>query len=304
MTVRQQKTVRTLIEALPYIRRFWGTTMVVKYGGAAMTSPHLREQFAKDMVLLKLVGMRPVVVHGGGPEVSKHMGKLGMESRFVDGHRVTDEATMDVAKMVLVGKVNKEIVGLINNHGGTAVGLSGQDGRLIKAEVKEHRDLEGNILDLGYVGSVKAIDTSVLDLLSDDMIPIIASVGADDEGQVFNINADTVAGELAAAIGAEKIVFLTDVGGILQEEGFEQSVVSECDLAYVGALQGAGKISGGMLPKVAAVRRALEGGVKSAHIVDGRVEHAVLLEVLTDAGCGTKITLEGTEPTPLGSEVG
>jgi len=291
MAVRHQKTVKTLIEALPYIRRFWGTTMVVKYGGAAMTSPHLREQFAKDMVLLKLVGMRPIVVHGGGPEVTRHMGKLGMETKFVDGHRVTDEATMEVAGMVLVGKVNSEIVGLINTHGGTAVGLSGQDGRLIKAEVKEHRDLEGNLLDLGYVGSVKHVDTSVLDLLSNEMIPVIASVGADDDGQVYNINADTVAGELAAAAGAEKIVFLTDVGGILQEEGFDQSVVSECDLAYIGALQAAGKIVGGMVPKVAAVRRALEAGVQSAHIVDGRVEHAVLLEVLTDAGCGTKVTL-------------
>ena len=291
MTVRHQKTVKTLIEALPYIRRFYGTTMVIKYGGAAMTSPQLREQFAKDMVLLKLVGMRPVVVHGGGPEITRHMGRLGMETRFVDGHRVTDEATMEVAGMVLVGKVNTEIVGLINTHGGTAVGLSGQDGRLIKAEVKEHMDLEGNVLDLGFVGSVKAIDTSVLDLLSQEMIPVIASVGADDEGQVYNINADTVAGELAAAVGAEKIVFLTDVGGILQEDGFDQSVVSECDLTHVGQLQAAGKISGGMLPKVASVRRALEGGVKSAHIVNGRVEHAVLLEVLTDAGCGTKITL-------------
>jgi len=291
MTVRHQKTVNTLVEALPYIRRFSGKTMVLKYGGAAMVSPHLREQFAKDMVLLRLVGMRPVVVHGGGPEITRHMGRLGMETTFVDGQRVTDEATMEVAGMVLVGKVNSEIVGLINSHGGTAVGLSGQDGRLIKAEVKEHLDLEGNLLDLGYVGSVKSIDTSMIDILTDDMIPVIASVGADDDGQVYNINADTVAGELAAALGAEKIVFLTDVGGILQEDAFEQSLVSECDLAYVGSLQGAGKISGGMLPKVAAVRRALEGGVKSAHIVDGRVEHAVLLEVLTDAGCGTKITL-------------
>ena len=290
MTVRHQKTVNTLIEALPYIRTFSGTTMVVKYGGAAMTSPHLREQFAADMVLLRLVGMRPVVVHGGGPEITRHMGRLGMEAKFVDGHRITDEATMEVAGMVLVGKVNTEIVGLINSHGGTAVGLSGQDGRLIRAEVKEHVDLEGNVLDLGFVGSVKSIDTSVLELLSDEMIPVIASVGADDGGQVYNINADTVAGELAAALGAEKIVFLTDVGGIMQEEAFDQDVVSECDLAYLGALQGAGKISGGMVPKVAAVRRALEAGVKSAHIVDGRVEHAVLLEILTDAGCGTKVT--------------
>jgi len=290
MTVRHQRTVQTLIEALPYIRRFWGTTMVVKYGGAAMTSPQLAEQFAKDVVLLKLVGMRPIIVHGGGPEITRHMSKLGMEPVFVDGQRVTDAATLEVAGMVLVGKVNKEIVGLINANGGTAVGLSGQDGRLIRAEVKEHRDLEGNLLDLGFVGSVHSVDTSVLDLLADEMIPVVASVGADEGGQAYNINADAVAAELAAAVGAEKLVFLTDVGGLLEEDGFEQGVVSECDLTYLGAMQAAGKITGGMLPKVAAVRRALEAGVKSAHIIDGRVEHAVLLEVLTDAGCGTKIT--------------
>ena len=294
MTARHHRTVQTLIEALPYIRRFQGATMVVKYGGAAMTSPQLAEQFAKDIVLLKLVGMRPIIVHGGGPEITRQMGRLGLEPVFVDGQRVServsDAATLEVAGMVLAGKVNKDIVGLINTHGGTAVGLSGQDGRLIRAQVKEHRDLEGNLLDLGFAGSVESIDTTVLDLLADEMIPVVASVGADDDGQVFNINADTVAGELAAAVGAEKIVFLTDVGGILEDDGFEQDVVSACDLAYLGALQGAGKITGGMLPKVAAVRQALEGGVASAHIVDGRVEHAVLLEVLTDAGCGTKVT--------------
>ena len=290
MTARHHRTVQTLVEALPYIRRFQGATMVIKYGGAAMTSAQLAEQFAKDVILLKLVGMRPIIVHGGGPEISRQMGRLGMEPVFIDGQRVTDADTLEIAGMVLVGKVNKDIVGLINSHGGTAVGLSGQDGRLIRAQVKEHRDLEGNLLDLGFAGSVESIDTTVLDLLADEMIPVVASVGADDDGQVFNINADTVAGELAAAAHAEKIVFLTDVGGILEDDGFEQDVVSACDLAYLGALQGAGKITGGMLPKVAAVRQALEGGVASAHIVDGRVEHAVLLEVLTDAGCGTKVT--------------
>ena len=290
MTARHHRTVQTLVEALPYIRRFQGATMVIKYGGAAMTSAQLAEQFAKDVVLLKLVGMRPIIVHCGGPEITRQMGRLGMESVFVEGQRVTDAATLEIAGMVLVGKVNRDIVGLINSHGGTAVGLSGQDGRLIRAQVKEHRDLEGNLVDLGFVGSVESIDTAVLELLADEMIPVVASVGAAADGQVFNINADSVAGDLAAAVGAEKLVFLTDVGGILEDDGFEQTVVSECDLAYVGALQGAGKISGGMLPKVAAVRRALEGGVASAHIVDGRVEHAVLLEVLTDAGCGTKVT--------------
>jgi len=290
MTARHHRTVQTLVEALPYIRRFQGATMVIKYGGAAMTSAQLAEQFAKDVILLKLVGMRPIIVHGGGPEISRQMGRLGVEPVLVDGQPVTDADALEIAGMVLVGKVNKDIVGLINSHGGTAVGLSGQDGRLIRAQVKEHRDLEGNVVDLGFVGSVESIDTAVLELLADEMIPVVASVGAAADGQVFNINADSVAGDLAAAVGAEKIVFLTDVGGILEDDGFEQTVVSECDLAYVGALQGAGKISGGMLPKVAAVRRALEGGVASAHIVDGRVEHAVLLEVLTDAGCGTKVT--------------
>ena len=290
MTARHHRTVQTLVEALPYIRRFQGATMVIKYGGAAMTSPQLAEQFAKDVILLKLVGMRPIIVHGGGPEISRQMGRLGVEPVLVDGQPVTDADALEIAGMVLVGKVNKDIVGLINSHGGTAVGLSGQDGRLIRAQVKEHRDLEGNLVDPGFVGSVQSIDTAVLELLADEMIPVVASVGAAADGQVFNINADSVAGDLAAAVGAEKIVFLTDVGGILEDDGFEQTVVSECDLAYVGALQGAGKISGGMLPKVAAVRRALEGGVASAHIVDGRVEHAVLLEVLTDAGCGTKVT--------------
>ena len=207
MTASHHRTVQTLIEALPYIRRFQGATMVVKYGGAAMTSAQLAEQFAKDIVLLKLVGMRPIIVHGGGPEITRQMGRLGLEPVFVDGQRVTDAATLEVAGMVLAGKVNKDIVGLINTHGGTAVGLSGQDGRLIRAQVKEHRDLEGNLLHLGFVGSVTSIDTTVLDLLADEMIPVVASVAADDEGQVFNINADTVAGELAAAVTPRRSSF-------------------------------------------------------------------------------------------------
>ncbi len=290
MTVRQQKTVKTLLEAMPYIRRFWGTTVVVKYGGAAMTSPRLQEEFAEDMVLLRLVGMKPVVVHGGGPEVTRHMGRLGMKARFVDGHRVTDEATMEVARMVLVGKVNKDIVGLINRHRGAAVGLSGEDGRLLRVAPKQHVDAEGNEVDLGRVGEVVAVNVDVLNLLSEETIPVVASIGADDEGHAYNVNADTVAGELAAALKAEKLVILTDVEGIYEDQGADVAPVSECDLAYLGALQAAGRIEGGMIPKVAAVRRALEAGVRSAHVIDGRVEHAVLLEILTDAGCGTKIT--------------
>jgi acetylglutamate kinase len=291
MTVRQQKTVRTIIEALPYIRRFAGTTMVIKYGGAAMTSAHLRAEFAADMVLLKLVGMNPVVVHGGGPQVSRHMERLGMQPRFVDGLRITDADTMEIARMVLVGKVNREIVGLINAEGGTAVGLSGEDARLIIAEPETITDKLGEPIDLGYVGRVKRIDTSVLDVLAPHMIPVVASIGADEQGQPYNINADTVAGELAAACNAEKIIFVSDVGGIYSSIGLEETVISECTLAEIGALQAAGGVSGGMIPKVNAVRRALEAGVTSAHIIDGRVEHALLLEVLTDAGCGTKIVL-------------
>ena len=290
MTVRQQKTVKTLLEAMPYIRRFWGATMVIKYGGAAMTSRHLQEQFAADLVLLRLVGMKPVVVHGGGAEISRYMARLDMGVEFVDGLRVTDEATMEVAKMALVGKVNKDIVGLINRHGGAAVGLSGEDGRLIHATPRDHRDADGSALDLGYAGDVHEINAGVLNLLSEEVIPVVASVGADDEGQVYNINADTIAGELAAALKAEKIVFLTDVEGIYEDQGVEEQPISECDLSYLGALQGAGRITGGMVPKVQAIRTALDAGVHSAHIIDGRVEHAVLLEVLTDSGCGTKVT--------------
>jgi acetylglutamate kinase len=290
MTVRHQRTVKTLLEAMPYIRRFWGATVVLKYGGAAMTSPHLQAQFAEDVVLLRLVGMKPIVVHGGGPEISRHMARLGMEPEFVDGHRVTDAATMEVARMVLVGKVNKEVVGLINRHGGSAVGISGEDGRLLTVTQRQHVDAAGNEVDLGFVGDVTAVNVEVLDLLSEANIPVVASVGADEHGEAFNVNADTVAGEIAAALSAEKIIFLTDVEGVYEDQGREEAPVSECDLSYLGALQAAGRIGGGMLPKVAAVRRALEGGVKSAHIVDGRVEHAVLLEILTDAGCGTKVT--------------
>jgi acetylglutamate kinase len=290
MTIRQQKAVRTLIEALPYIRRFGGTTMVVKYGGAAMASDHLRDEFAADIVLLKLVGMNPVVVHGGGPQVSRHMEKLGMKVSFVDGLRVTDAAAMDVARMVLMGKVNREIVGLISGHGGTAVGVSGEDAGMIIAEPEQITDKHGDPVDLGLVGRVKHVDTALLDVLAAHMIPVVASIGVGEDGQIYNINADTVAGELAVALHAEKIIFVSDVGGIVSSVGLEESVISECALADIGALQAAGGITGGMIPKVNAVRRALEGGVASAHIIDGRAEHALLLEVLTDAGCGTKVS--------------
>ena len=255
MTVRQQKTVRTLIEALPYIQRFAGTTMVVKYGGG-MASAHLREEFAADIVLLKLVGINPVVVHGGGPEVSRQMEKLGLKVSFVDGLRVTDAAAMEVVRMVLVGKVNREIVGLISAQGGTAVGLSGEDAGLIVAEPETATDQHGSPVDLGYVGRVVDIDTAVLDVLAAHMIPVVASIGVGTDGQIYNINADTVAGELAVALQAEKIVFVSDVGGIVgsveledEEAHAAMTVISECTLAELGALQAAGGITGGMIPK-------------------------------------------------------
>ena len=290
MTVRHQKTVKTLLEAMPYIRRFWGATVVLKYGGAAMTSPRLQEQFAEDVVLLRLVGMKPIVVHGGGPAISRHMKKLGMEPEFVDGHRVTDEATMEVAKMVLVGKVNKEIVGLISRHGGSAVGISGEDGRLLRVSPKKHTDAAGNDVDLGFVGEVEEVNTERPRPARRGQHPRRRQRRRRRVGEAYNVNADTVAGEIAAAMHAEKIIFLTDVDGIYEDQGGDVTPVSECDLAYLGALQAAGRIGGGMVPKVAAVRKALEGGVSSAHIIDGRVEHAVLLEIMTDAGCGTKVT--------------
>ena len=284
------KKAETLTEALPWIKAAWGRTVVIKYGGAAMTDPALREMIASDLVLMKLVGIDPVIVHGGGPDITSLMERLGMPVRFEKGLRVTDDAAMEVVKMVLVGKVNKDIVGLVARHGGTAVGISGEDGRLLQVAPKQHVDGDGNEVDLGFVGEVTSVNVDVLDLLAKANIPVVASVGADTSGEAYNVNADTVAGELAAALGAEKIIFLSDVEGIYEGQGAELAPVSECDLTYLGALVAAGRIEGGMLPKVAAVRRALEAGVGSAHIIDGRVEHAVLLEILTDAGCGTKVT--------------
>jgi acetylglutamate kinase len=287
---RQNRTVTTLLEAMPYIQRFAGSTIVIKYGGAAMTSRRLQEEFARDVVLLRLVGMRPVVVHGGGPQVSGMMRRLGMDPTFVRGHRVTDAETMEVAKMVLVGKVNKDLVGLIHRHGGTAVGLSGEDGRLLVTEPLAHHDENGEPVDIGLVGSVRRVNVEVLELLSAGAVPIVASIGADESGQAYNVNADTVAGALAAALGAEKLLLLTDVPGVQAPAGDGgERVVDECRLVELDELETAGVIAGGMAPKVAAVRAALRGGVRSAHIVDGRVDHAVLLEILTDAGCGTKV---------------
>jgi acetylglutamate kinase len=279
-----EQRVATLLEALPYIREFTGATIVVKYGGAAMVAPELKASFAGDIALLKLVGMNPVIVHGGGPDISRYSDRLGLEVRFVEGLRVTDEATMELVKMVLVGKVNKEIVAQLHVAGTPAVGLAGDDGRLIRATRSG-----ANGQDLGFVGRVESIDPTVLERLS-DFVPVVASVGVDADGQSYNINADTVAGALAAALRARKVIFLTDVEGIYRDPSDPGSVISEFDLAELDGMIHSGVIGGGMLPKLSAVRDALTGGVAAAHIVDGRVPHSVLMELFTEAGIGTKIT--------------
>jgi acetylglutamate kinase len=276
--------VAVLLEALPYIRDFAGATIVIKYGGAAMVAPELKASFARDIALLKLVGMNPVVVHGGGPDISRYSDLLGLDIRFVDGLRVTDARTMELAKMVLVGKVNKEIVAQLHVAGVAAVGLAGDDGQLIQASKQMP-----NGHDIGFVGKVDHVDATVLECLS-DFVPVVASVGVDDDGQSYNINADTVAASLAGALRARKVLFLTDVAGLLADPEDDGSLISECTLSELHDLLDAGTIGGGMLPKLTAVRDALGHGVTAAHIVDGRVEHSVLIELFSEAGIGTKIT--------------
>jgi acetylglutamate kinase len=279
-----ERRVAVLLEALPYIREFAGDTIVIKYGGAAMTAPELKASFARDVALLKLVGMNPVVVHGGGPDISRYSDRLGLEVRFVHGLRVTDAPTMELVKMVLVGKINKEIVAQLHVAGVSAVGLAGDDGGLISAEKASSPDA-----DLGFVGHVARIDARVLERLS-DFVPVVASVGVDAGGQSYNINADTVAGCLAGALGARKAIFLTDVEGILRDVGDPASLISECGLQDIRDLIASGAVGSGMIPKLAAVARALESGVDAAHVVDGRVPHSVLIEIFTETGIGTKIT--------------
>jgi acetylglutamate kinase len=278
-----------LMEALPYIRAFQGKTMVIKYGGAAMEQADLKEQFAKDVLLLRLVGIRPVIVHGGGPQIGALMKRLGKEPQFVGGMRVTDEQTMEIVEMVLVGRINKEIVGLINLHGGRAVGLSGKDGNLIRARKRLHRLPNGEIADIGLVGEVEAVSPEAIRLLEENgFIPVIAPVGVGAGGETYNINADLVAGDLAAALLAEKLIHLTDVQGIKGEDGKFISTLTKRDAERLIEV---GVIEGGMLPKVESSLRALAGGAQKAHIIDGRVPHAILLEVLTREGIGTEIIL-------------
>jgi acetylglutamate kinase len=281
--VTETRDVATLLEALPYIREFHGKTVVIKYGGAAMTDAGLKEEFARDVVLLKYVGMNPVVVHGGGPEITGYMHRLDLPVQFVDGLRVSDAQTVEVAKMVLVGKVNKDIVLLINRHGQPAVGLCGDDGLLFRAS----RQAAPSGQDIGFVGRIERVDVNVLNHIAQDYIPVVASVGADRDGNSYNINADEAAGAVARALGAYKLMFLTDVAGWLRDPDDPGSVVSETTVDHVQSVLGA--VSGGMRPKLAACLDAIHGGVSFAHIVDGRVPHSLLLELFTDAGQGTKI---------------
>ncbi|MCC4307636.1 acetylglutamate kinase [Alcanivorax marinus] len=295
-TKSAQETARVLIEALPYIQRFSGTTVVIKYGGNAMENDELKNSFARDVVMMKQVGINPVIVHGGGPQIGDLLARLGKESKFVQGMRVTDQETMDVVQMVLGGLVNKDIVNLIQHNGGQAVGLTGKDGRLIRASKMLLKNLDADnpelntseIIDIGHVGEVRSIDTKVLDLLGgSDFIPVIAPIGVDDQGVSYNINADLVAGKVAEVLRAEKLILLTNVAGLKDKEG---QVLTGLTAERVNALIKDGTIHGGMLPKIRCALEAVENGVRTSHIIDGRVAHAVLLEILTDKGVGTLIS--------------
>ncbi|WP_020167704.1 MULTISPECIES: acetylglutamate kinase [Methylotenera] len=278
-----------LAEALPYIKRFFDKTIVIKYGGNAMTDEHLKECFAQDVVLLKLVGMNPVVVHGGGPQINEMLDKLGKKGEFIQGMRVTDAETMDVVEMVLGGQVNKEIVNLINRHGGKAVGLTGQDGNFIHAQklLMADKDDASKMIDIGQVGEITAIDPSIINFLdSGDFIPVVAPIGVGENGDTFNINADVVAGKLAEILGAEKLILLTNTPGVLDKSG---TLLTGLTPKQIDDLVADGTLSGGMLPKISSALDAARSGVKAVHIIDGRVEHALLLEVLTDEGVGTLI---------------
>jgi len=285
---------KVLVEALPYIKEFANRTVVIKYGGHAMVDEELKKNFALDVILMKFIGINPVIVHGGGPQINQFLKKMNVQSSYVQGMRVTDTETMDVVEMVLVGKVNKEIVGLINFHGGKAVGLSGRDGDLVKArKMKVYKELAENVppelIDLGRVGEVTEVNPEVLNILdSQDFIPVIAPVGVGPDGQSYNINADLVAGAIAARLGAAKLMLLTDVAGVKDADG---NLISTLSCSEIDRQINEGVISGGMIPKVNCCREAVKGGVAKAHIVDGRVEHAILLEVFTRAGVGTEIIL-------------
>jgi acetylglutamate kinase len=280
---------KILGEALPYIKRFFDKTIVIKYGGNAMTDPKLQDGFARDVVLLKLVGMNPVVVHGGGPQIEDLLKRVGKQGTFIQGMRVTDEETMDIVEMVLGGQVNKEIVNLINQHGGKAVGLTGQDGNFIRARklLLPNKDNPEEMIDIGSVGEITAIDPSLIAFLDQgDFIPVIAPIGVGPQGETYNINADVVAGKIAEVLNAEKLVLLTNTPGVLNKAG---ELLTGVTPKEIDAMVEDGTLSGGMLPKIGSALDAARSGVKSVHIIDGRVEHALLLEILTDQGVGTLI---------------
>ena len=285
---------KVLIEALPYIKKFYGKTIVIKYGGHAMVSDQLKEAVINDLVLMKFVGINPVVVHGGGPEISRMLNKLNIKSNFINGLRVTDEATLEVVEMVLVGKVNKEIVGLIEKAGGKAVGLSGKDAGLTKAHKKLAKNPEPTgeeYLDLGYVGEISEVNPEILlTLIDKGYIPVVAPVGSNGSGEFYNINADEVAAEVAVALKADKLIVLTDTPGILLNEKDENSLLSKASIAEVQELINQGVIRGGMIPKAESAISAIKRGVGSVHIIDGRIAHSLLLEIFTDAGVGTMLT--------------
>ncbi len=299
LTINSAKNIaQVLTESLPYIQKFTGKTVVVKYGGNAMVDNTLKQSFARDIVLMKLVGINPIVVHGGGPQIGNLLEKLNIKSSFVDGLRVTDSQTMDVVEMVLGGLVNKEIVNLLNRNRGNAIGISGKDGNLIRAKKlqlkRKGSTAKADIVDIGQVGEVESINTKVLEVMKDsDFIPVIAPIGTGEDGASYNINADSVAGEIARVLGAEKLILLTNVAGVQDKKG---KVLTGLSVRQVAKLIADKTLQGGMLPKVECALNAVKGGVNSAHIIDGRLEHAVLLEIFTDEGVGTLITKAGLTP--------
>ena len=280
---------KILVKALPFIKKYHNKTIVIKYGGSAMVNPVAREQFIQDIVLMKYVGINPVIVHGGGPEINEMLQKIGKESKFIAGNRVTDEETVEIVEMVLSGKVNKGIVGDINKYGGKAVGLSGKDGNMVFVE-KKFAEVDGEKIDIGFVGEIKEINTEVIKLLEpNDVIPVISSIGVDKNGQIYNINADYVAGAIAGKLQADRLVFLTDVDGILLDYNDKQTLIDEIDVEKVNDLIERGIISGGMLPKVNTCLDAIENGVENVVILNGKLEHSLLLELFTEEGAGTLI---------------
>lgn len=285
---KPEQRANALIEALPYIQQFRGAVVVVKFGGNAMIDPGLSATFAEDIVLLRSVGLKPVVVHGGGPQIGELLARLGKQTEFIDGLRVTDAETLDVVRMVLVGKVGRDIVGSINVHGALAVGLSGEDGGLITARPRNAQ--------LGFVGDVESVNPGIVErLLAEDLIPVVSTIGSDDDGQAYNINADTVAGSLAGALDAEKVIYLTDVPGLMLDVDDPASIVARTTVAELEGFIADGTIGGGMIPKIGAAIEAVRAGATSAHLLDGRVPHVLLLELFTDAGIGTMITRESLE---------